>query len=284
MPNGVPWKPATRLCRASRVRAITIRTLKILSYFFRSRCSLVSEERFDPNGVRHEEFQATRASFELKTSSLGRGDCLLRREYYNWRITCDRCHRNIETRKIHQSDYCRACYPIILGLPNPVIDDAWLPVEPFEHLISATRFIAATGRNGAGIWEDFSIGFLHQLPISLAYNTEIVVQILPYLTSLSELPAPLKRYEPQLRFAVDELKWDNRTLMFVVATLQHAWEFQQWHQKHVGERNARDQYFAAHGITTNNYRTADPLLSRLSGRISRRRRIAKALATVWPET
>jgi hypothetical protein len=110
------------------------------------------------------------------------------------------------------------------------IEDVWLPVEPFHNLVAATRFIAATGRNGPGIWGDFSIGFLHQLPMSLAYNKEIVIQILPYLNLLSELLAPLKRYEPQIRFAVDELKWDNRLLMFVAVTLQHAWEFQQWHR------------------------------------------------------
>ncbi len=120
--------------------------------------------------------------------------------------------------------------------------------------------------------------------MSLAYNTKIVVQMLPHLTSLSELHAPLKRYEPQLRFAVDALKWDNRVLMFVAATLQHAYEFQQWHQKHVAERNARDQYLAAHGITPKDYRTPDPLLSRPSARERRRRSIAKALATIWPKT
>ncbi len=189
--------------------------------------------------------------------------------------------RNAEHR---EADYCRACYPIILGLPNHAIDDVWLPVEPFQNLIAATRFIAATGRNGPGIWENFSIGFLHQLPMSLAHNTEIVVQILPYLNSLSELPAPLRRYEPQIRFAVDELKWDNRLLMFVAATLQHAYEFKLWHQKHVSARNAQDQFLAAQGITPKNYRAADPLLSPASARARLRRRIAKTLATVWSET
>jgi len=203
--------------------------------------------------------------------------------YYTW-TTRDRCHRKCETRKVRQADYCRACYPIILGLPNPAIDDSWLPVEPFQHLIAATRFIAATGRHGQGIWADYSIAFLHQLPMSLAYNTEIVVQILPYLTSLSELPEPLKRYEPQLRFAFDVLKLDNRVLMVLAATLQHAHEFKLWHQNHVTERNARDQYLAADGITPKNYRTTDPLLSQLSTRTRRRWRIAKTLATVWPES
>ena len=59
--------------------------------------------------------------------------------------------------------------------------------------------------------------------MSLAYNTEIVVQMLPCLTSLSELPESLKRYEPQLRFALDALKLDNRMLMALAATLQHAY-------------------------------------------------------------
>jgi hypothetical protein len=58
--------------------------------------------------------------------------------------------------------------------------------------------------------------------MSLAHNAEIFTQILPYLNSLSELPAPLKRYQLQIRFAVDEVKWDKRLLMFAVATLQHA--------------------------------------------------------------
>ncbi len=143
---------------------------------------------------------------------------------YTW-TTCDRCHRARETRKIRRADYCRACYPIILGLPDPAIDDSWLPLEPFEHLIAAARFIAATERYGPGFWENYSIGFLRELPISLAYNTEIIVQILPYLNSLSELPAPLKRYEPQLRFALDAVKLDNTMLMALTATLHHIYEF-----------------------------------------------------------
>ena len=43
--NQLQQKPATGLSCRSIVRGITIRTLKNLSYFFRSRCSLVSEER-----------------------------------------------------------------------------------------------------------------------------------------------------------------------------------------------------------------------------------------------
>jgi len=171
-----------------------------------------------------------------------------------------------------------------LGLPDPAIDDSWRPLEPFEHLIAAARFIAATERYGPGFWENYSIGFLRELPISLAYNTEIIVQILPYLNSLSELRAPLKRYEPQLRFALDAVKLDNTMLMALTATLHHIYEFKLWHQKHVAERNARDQYLAAAGFTPKNYRTTDPLLSQLSARERRRRRIAKAPAPVSAET
>ena len=120
--------------------------------------------------------------------------------------------------------------------------------------------------------------------MSLAYNTEIVVQILPCVTSLSELPESLKRYEPQLRFALDALKLDNRMLIALAATLQHAYEFMLWHRKHVAERNARDQYLAADGFTPKNYRTTDPLLSQASALTRRKGRLAKALATVWPET
>jgi hypothetical protein len=213
------------------------------------------------------------------------GDSPLRHECsYRWWTTCDRCHRQCETRKIRGADYCRACYPIILGLSDPAIDDSWLPVEPFQHLIAATRFLAATEKYGSGIWADYSIGFLLQLPMCMAYNTEIIVQILPYLNSLSELPESLKRYEPQLRFALDALKLDNRMLMALAATLKHAYEFMLWHQKHAAERNARDQYLAADGITPKNYRTTDPLLSQLSARLRRRRRIAKTLETVSDKT
>ena len=120
--------------------------------------------------------------------------------------------------------------------------------------------------------------------MSLACNTEIVIQMLPCLTSLSELPESLQRYEAQLRFALDALKLDNRMLMALAATLQHAYEFMLWHQKHAAERNARDQYLVADGFPPKNYHTTDPLLSQAAAaRVRRRRRIAKALATVWPE-
>jgi hypothetical protein len=278
--NQAQEKPATGLCRTSTVRDIAIDTLKILSYFFRPRCSLVSEETFDLVGVRHGKFQTLGASFELDTPRWGRGNCIATRNllHVDHLRPVSLKMRNVENSR---SRLLSCLLSHILDLANHAIDDVWLPVEPFQNLIAATRFIAATGRNGPGIWGDFSIGFLHQLPISLAHNTEIVVQILPYLNALSELPAPLKRYEPQIRFAVDALKWDNRVLMVVVATLQHAYEFHQWHRKHVAERNARDQFLAALGITPKSYRTAEPLLSPASART---RRIAKTLATVWPET
>src|SRR5260370_16588608 len=65
--NQVPTNPATGLCRTSTVGDIAIDTLKILSFFFRPRCSPVSEETFDLVGVRHAKFQALGASFELDT-------------------------------------------------------------------------------------------------------------------------------------------------------------------------------------------------------------------------
>ena len=234
------------------------------------------------------------------------GDSPLRHECcYTW-TTCDRCHRKSETRKIRGSDYCRGCYPIILGLPHPVIDDSWLPLEPFEHLIAAARFIAATERYGPGFWANYSIGFLLQLPISLAYNTDIIVQILPYLNSLSELPAPLQAkllrvIEERVVHRLGSRKDIPIDVRILAATNKDPQEavrdgtlredllyrlnvFKLWHQKHVAERNARDQYLAAAGFTPKNYRTTDPLLSQLSARERRRRRVAKAPAPVSPET
>ena len=144
-------------------------------------------------------------------------------------ITCDRCHRCRETRKIRDHDYCRGCYPIILGLPNVAIGSSWLPLEPFPLLLAATRW-----RN-PDFWGDFSIGFLHELPMSLAYNTEAVALLLPHLNSLSGLPTALKRYQPQLRAALQALNYEQRSLVGVAATLRDAYEFQQWHR----ERQAR---------------------------------------------
>jgi hypothetical protein len=140
-------------------------------------------------------------------------------------ITYDRCHKRRESRKIRDHDYCRACYPIMLGLPNVAIGRSWLPLEPFPNLIAATRW------HRPDFWGDFAIGFLHELPMSLADNTETVAQLLPHLTSLSELPTPLKRHEPQLRVALEALKYDHRSLAGVAATLQQAYEFQQWHRE-----------------------------------------------------
>jgi hypothetical protein len=71
--------------------------------------------------------------------------------------------------------------------------------------------------------------------MSLAHNSETVAQILPHLTSLSELPIPLKRYESQLRAAQEALNFDDRTLAAVAAILQSAYEFQQWHRNHIIE-------------------------------------------------
>jgi hypothetical protein len=72
-------------------------------------------------------------------------------------------------------------------------------------------------------------------------------------------------------------------LIALAVTLQHAYEFMLWHQKHAAERNARDQYLAADGFTPKNYRTTDPLLSQASALTRRKRRQARALRTVSPE-
>ena len=117
----------------------------------------------------------------------------------------------------------------MLGLPNVAIDKSWLPLEPFPHLIAATRWCSRD------FWGDFAIGFLHELPMSLALDTEAVHQLLPHLTSLSGLPTKLKRYEPQLRAALEALSDEQRSLVGVAATLRDAYEFQQWHR----ERQAR---------------------------------------------
>jgi hypothetical protein len=80
-----------------------------------------------------------------------------------------------------------------------------------------------------------SIGFLQELPMSLAHNIETVALLLPHLSSLSRRPAPLKRYEPQVRAALEALNYDQRSLVGVAATLRDGYEFQQWHR----ERQAR---------------------------------------------
>jgi hypothetical protein len=46
---------------------------------------------------------------------------------------------------------------------------------------------------------------------------------------------------------------------------------------------ARDQYLAADGFTPKNYRSTDPLLSEASALTRRKRHLARALRTVWPE-
>lgn len=139
--------------------------------------------------------------------------------------TCDRCHRRREARTLRDHDYCRACYPIKLGLPNVAIGRSWLPLEPFPHLIAATRW------RSPDFWGDFSIGFLHELPMSLAHNIEAVALLLPHLNSLSGLPTALKRYEPQLRAALEALNYEQRSLVAVAATLLDAYEFQKWHRE-----------------------------------------------------
>jgi hypothetical protein len=71
--------------------------------------------------------------------------------------------------------------------------------------------------------------------MSLAYNTEAVALLLPHLDSFSGLPTALMRYEPQLRAALEALKYDHRSLADVAATLRDAYEFQEW----LRERQAR---------------------------------------------
>lgn len=70
----------------------------------------------------------------------------MRREitYTHVTMTCDRCLEARETRKVWGHDYCRACYPVILGLSKVAIDDRWLPIERFPHLIAATRWAEPT--------------------------------------------------------------------------------------------------------------------------------------------
>ena len=64
--------------------------------------------------------------------------------------------------------------------------------------------------------------------MSLAHSNETVALLLPHLNSLSGLPTALMRYEPQLRAALEALKYDHRSLAGVAATLRDAYEFQQW--------------------------------------------------------
>ena len=113
----------------------------------------------------------------------------------------------------------------MLGLPNVAIDKSWLPLEPFPHLIAATRWCSRD------FWGDFAIGFVHELPMSLAHNIEAVALLLPHLNSLSGLPTALKRYEPQLRAALEALNYEQRSLVAVAATLLDAYEFQKWHRE-----------------------------------------------------
>jgi len=71
--------------------------------------------------------------------------------------------------------------------------------------------------------------------MSLAHSNKTVALLLPHLNSLSGLPSALMRYEPQLRAALEALKYDRLSLAGVAATLWDANEFQQW----LRERQAR---------------------------------------------
>lgn len=159
---------------------------------------------------------------------------------HEW-FVCDRCHQSRWTRKIRDHDYCRACYPIMLGLPNVAIGRSWLPLEPFPHLIAATRW------HSPDFWGDFSIGFLKELPMSLAHNIETVGLLLPHLSSLSGLPTPLKRYEPQIRAALEALSYDHCSLAGVAATLRDAYAFLQWHSEFLTQGLKTDCTGVMHG-------------------------------------
>lgn len=183
-------------------------------------------------------------------------------------MTCDRCYETREIRKVWGHDYCRACYPVMLGLWNVAIDDRWLPIEPFAHLIAATRWAEPT------VWGQFAVRFLCELPLSLSNNTELVVQFLPHLTSLSELPPALTGYIPQLRFAREACGYDNRILGMVAAILEHAYEFWKWHDNYLRETEARGAFFAVHGIPQRDYRAEHSALLRRAdvGRARRQRK------------
>ncbi|HXN23420.1 MAG TPA: hypothetical protein VOA41_11835 [Candidatus Dormibacteraeota bacterium] len=153
----------------------------------------------------------------------------------------------------------------MLGRSNVAIDDRWLPVEPFPHLMAATRWAEPT------VWGQFAVRFLYELPLSLSNNTEVVVQFLPHLTSLSELRAVLTRYVPQLRVAFEACGYDDRILTSVAATLEHAYEFWKGHDNYLRETEARAAFFAAHGNPQRDYRAEHASLLRRAGVCGARR-------------
>jgi hypothetical protein len=83
--------------------------------------------------------------------------------------------------------------------------------------------------------------------MSLVFDAEAVHQLLPHLTSLSGLPTALKRYEPQLRAALEALNYDQRSLLGVAATLRDAYVFQQWHRECLNHKFTTDCAGVLHG-------------------------------------
>ncbi len=144
--------------------------------------------------------------------------------------TCDECNKRGETRSVAGGEYCRDCYPRVRGLEHCGIDDLWLPLKPFRDLMAATRWTCPK------YWGRLAIQFLRELPMSLSENAALVIEFVSYLTRLSELPDSLKRYEPQLRCAIDAVGANERMLGAVAATLTKAYEFMKWHRAYLIKR------------------------------------------------
>ncbi|MGH9683002.1 MAG: helix-turn-helix domain-containing protein [Candidatus Acidiferrales bacterium] len=182
---------------------------------------------------------------------------------------CDACFLVRETRKVWGHDYCRVCYPAKLGLPHVPVDDRWLPVEPFPDLMAATRWF------GPMVSGQLAVEFLRELPQSLSNNAELVMQFVPYMMLLSELPEDIKHYEPQLRFAIDVCKNHNRILGLAGATLEYAYECWKWHDNYLKEGESRAAFFAAHGMLQRDYRAEHAALvqrANMSRRCRQRKR------------
>ena len=110
------------------------------------------------------------------------------------------------------------------------IDEHWVPLKPFRSLIDALRW--TNPRN----WGLFARAFLTELPMSVAGNVELVIQLAPYLWRLSHLPTELKRYEAQVRCAIDVLGYTEGMLTTIAATLVEAYGFMEWHRTYLAER------------------------------------------------
>jgi hypothetical protein len=83
--------------------------------------------------------------------------------------------------------------------------------------------------------------------MSLAHNIETVALLLPHLSSLSGLPTPLKRYESQIRAALEALNYDHCSLAGVAATLRDAYAFLQWHRECLTHGSKTDCTGVLHG-------------------------------------